>query len=349
MVTREKVMRTLIFSLMLVLVAHNGVICSNTVAVNKGSKYLNGAQVFDVTFHSQHGSEFAKRIQRRGVVVKRPGAQATVLVCHGYMCNKVDSSLFRMSFPKYNVMTFDFRAHGESVDDDQTCTFGRDEAYDVMAAVDYIKSDPDLKDLPIIGYCFSMGAVAAIMAQSNNPYLFDGLILDCPYDNSENVIKHALNTTKIHMFGYEFGIPGRGILEKYAFNPYVQWCLKTLFKTVALLDATATNTQIFPVSPEKAIKNISVPCFFIHCYNDEKVPVLAGKKVFDGAQGYKRLWITEGRRHFDSFFYNPEKYVYKVNRFIDDVLREKTEGKQKQKIIVDSGLPDRLLAHTKYI
>lgn len=314
----------------------------------KQSKYLKGGSISEVSFHAQHGSDYAKRIERKGVLVKRPGARATILVCHGYMCNKMDSSLFRMSFSNYNVMTFDFRAHGENIED-QTCTFGRDEAYDVIAAIDFIKSDPDLGKLPIIGYCFSMGAVAAIMAQSNNPYLFDAMILDCPYDDSENVIKHALNATKIHMFGYEFGIPGRSFLEKYAFNPYVQSFLKTIFKTVALLDATATNTQIFHISPEKAIKTVSVPCFFIHCYNDEKVPVLAGKRVFEGARGYKRMWITDGRRHFDSFFYNPEKYVYKINHFIEDVLNGTIAHKAQEKIVLDPGLPDRVVVQSETI
>ena len=314
----------------------------------KKSKYLRGGSVAEVSFHAQHGSDYAKKIERKGVLVKRPGARATILVCHGYMCNKMDSSLFRMLFSNYNVMTFDFRAHGENIED-QTCTFGRDEAYDVIAAVDFLKADPELGKKPIIGYCFSMGAVAAIMAQSNNPYLFDALVLDCPYDDSQNVIKHALNATKIHMFGYEFGIPGRSILANYIFNPYVQAFLKTVFKTVALLDATATNTQIFHISPEKAIKNVNVPCFFIHCYNDEKVPVLAGKRVFEGARGYKRMWITDGRRHFDSFFYNPEKYVYKVNRFIDDVLNGSAAYKAQSKVVFDQGLPDRVVVQSEIV
>ncbi len=35
---------------------------------------------------------------------------------------------------------------------------------------------------------------------------------------------------------------------------------------------------------------------------------------------YKVLWLTNGRRHFDSYFYNPEKYVKEIRTFIDKAV-----------------------------
>ena len=180
-----------------------------------------------------------------------------------------------------------------------------------------------------------MGAVAAIQAQSVDASLFDALILDCPYDKSENVIKRSLDNLKFSMFGYTFEIPGRKLLEKFAFNYYVQSFLKALLKTVSSLDATATRTQIYPLSPVDSIKKISVPCLFIHCKNDEKVPLQAAKDLYKNAQGFKRLWETDGRRHFDSFFYNPEKYIHKVNTFIGQVLNKEIMFKAQAKIYND--------------
>ena len=52
-------------------------------------------------------------------------------------------------------MTFDFRGHGKN-NEGQYCTFGRDEALDVIAAVKFIKSDPELQKLPLFVYGFSM-------------------------------------------------------------------------------------------------------------------------------------------------------------------------------------------------
>jgi len=306
--------------------------------VQKKQRYLKGTVLHSVVFSSRKEQGAREVIKRKGIIAKRPNAKATILVCHGYMCNKDDTSLFRLIFPDYNVMTFDFRAHGEKVEEHHCCTFGKDEMYDVISAVNVIKSDLDLKNIPLIAYGFSMGAVASIQAQARDSSLFDAMILDCPYDKSENVIKRALSNTKITIFGYSFNIPGSSLLEKYAFHPYVQSFLKTVLKTVAHLDAHATNTRIYPVNPADSVKRVHIPCLFIHCRNDEKVPVDAVKLVYNGAQGFKRLWITAGRRHFDSFFYNPEKYTYKVNKFIESVLMDtiakKVPAKVKEDVVV---------------
>jgi pimeloyl-ACP methyl ester carboxylesterase len=310
-------------------------------------KYLNGASMEYVTFYTQHNERGLKAIVRSGILYKNPLARATILVCHGFMCNKFDVGFLRqILFPQFNVMMFDFRAHGENIEDDHCCTFGRDEAYDVLGAVAYIRSRKDIQHLPLIAYGFSMGAVAVIQAQGNfhavrNEFnipdkLFDAMILDCPYDTSENVLKRALENLKITILGYTFDLPGRSFLERYAFNSYVQSFLKMALRTVAHLDATQTNTYIYPVKPVDSIKNVNVPCFFIHCVHDEKVSVQAARNLYSSAAGYKRLWITQGRGHFDSFFYNPEKYVYKVQRFIDQLLFNQLKDKSiQEKIISD--------------
>ena len=75
---------------------------------------------------------------------------------------------------------------------------------------------------------------------------------------------------------------------------------------------------MYPINPVESIRKLHVPCFFIHCKNDEKVSVDAVKTVYEGAgTEYKMLWLTNGRRHFDSYFYNPEKYIKEVRSFID--------------------------------
>ncbi len=290
-----------------------------------------------ISFHSAKDAESDETILRDGFLLKRKNAKAVVFILNGFMCTKFESSFLRaLLFQDFHVVTFDFRAHGENVDECQYCTFGKDEAHDVIAAVNYIRSRPDLKNLPRIAYGFSMGAVAGIEAQAANPDLFDMMILDCPYDRSKNVIKKGLENMQFSICGYSFALPGRSFLEKYAFHPYVQSLLKTLLKTVANMDATTTNTYIYPVHPINSIKKITVPIEIIHCYNDEKVPVDAAKNLFKNAAGYKRLWLTAGRRHFDSFFYNPEKYAYKVKRFIQSVLDKSYITKKQQKINEDN-------------
>ena len=263
-----------------------------------------------------------KRINRQGLLSRCDSPKATILVCHGFMCDKYDVGILRKVFKKdqFNVMTFDFRAHGSDCEG-QYCTFGRDEALDVIAAARFLRNHPELQDVPLIAYGFSMGAVSAIEAQAQSSDLFDAMILDCPFESSEKVIQSGLKELKCSVFGCEFDIPGKEFLQKYAFHPYVQALVKAVLKTVAQMDTTGVNTNFCPIYTAESAKKIIIPIFFIHCKNDQKVSIDQVKNVYENAAGYKRLWLTNGRRHYDSFFYNPEKYIERVrlfcNQFID--------------------------------
>lgn len=285
--------------------------------------HIKRAIVEHVELYPKEHAQSDQTITRNGMLVRYPDAKATVLVCHGFMCDRFDVGLLRHMFPKdYNIMTFDFRAHGENREG-QRCTFGHNESQDVIAAARFLRNHPDLQGKPLFVYGFSMGAAASIEAQSQ-ANLFDAMILDCPFDSTENVIKRGLDNMKITVWGYEFSVPGRSYLEQYAFHPYVQSLVKAALKTVANFDPQDIQIALHPCSPVESIKKVSVPCFFIHCKNDEKVPLEAVKDVFAGATGPKKLWVTNGRRHFDSYFYNPEKYAQQVKGFLKLMMQEST-------------------------
>lgn len=293
------------------------------IIVSQDSTKIPHAVVEKIKLFSPLSSDSDERIERNGTLVRYPDAESTILICHGFMCDRFEVACLRSIFPKKkcNIMTFDFRAHGENPDG-QFCTFGRDEALDVQTAARFLREHPELQDKPLVVYGFSMGAVASIEAQSQDTQLFDGMILDCPFDSSKNLIKKGLNNMKFKIFGQEFNIPGRETLERYAFHPYVQSFLKVVLKAVARMDTKNICTNICPVSPKKSVRNIAVPCFFIHCKNDELVPVDAVKKVYERAQGYKTLWVTAGKRHFDSYFSCPELYSQKVKMFLKGIIND---------------------------
>jgi len=289
-----------------------------------------------VSFHSKKSENSDEQIVRHGFLVAYPGAVANVLISHGFMCSKEDVAFLRNLFPrgKFNIMTFDFRAHGED-SKGQFCTFGKEEAYDVMAAAKFIKDQPELQGKPLLVYGFSMGAVSAIEAQAKDGSLFDAMILDCPFDSSENILKYTLSNLKISFFGYQFKVPFQSFIERHGFHPYVQSFVKSMLRAVAMIDQKKVDINICPVSPAESIAKITVPCFFIHCKNDEKVSIAAAKRVFGGANGYKRLWLTNGRQHYDSYFFNPEKYTDMVRVFVDEVLAGTMDYQLHNKIIED--------------
>jgi pimeloyl-ACP methyl ester carboxylesterase len=265
---------------------------------------------------NNHSNEF---IGRQGVLVKRNDAPATILLLHGYGVDKYYMGPFRLLLRDYNCLTFDFRAHGEHSDDEES-TLGHDEVYDIFGAVDFVNSDPDLKDKPLIVVGFSMGAVSAIEAQSIDSSLFVGMFLDTPFSSSADVLRRGMQGMKFDLLGYEFDMPGRSLLERYAFNPYVQSFLKMLLRFKTSLNATRINTVIKAISPSESIKKINIPAFFVVTEGDQKVSVSDVKTVYDNHPGPKDMWVASGRHHCDAILYNPEKYEKIINKFIQNVL-----------------------------
>jgi pimeloyl-ACP methyl ester carboxylesterase len=295
----------------------------------------NGMHSEDVMIYSHENDQSDKKIARKGHLTYYPDARATILIAHGYMCDKYDVGFLRSLFgaKHYNFMTFDFRGHGEQ-GDGQCCTFGRDEAFDVIATVKFLKNHPATKNKPLFVYAFSMGAVASIEAQAKEK-LFDAMVLDCPFDASESIVKRCLETMKLSVFGHDIQIPGRALLEKYAFHPYVQSTIKTLLRAVSHVDHDRISTVVYSFSPAESAKKIDVPCFFIHCRNDEKVPVSAAKSIYSNVVGSKQLWITNGRHHYDSYFYNPEEYAKRVDAFVSQVLLGQWKDHAKKIVMED--------------
>lgn len=313
--------------------------CVGLMMHDDTQKYTGGQEEI-ITFYAREHGNSDHMIARKALLIKRPGAQITALVFHGFMCNKYDvrflsNALFGRSLgyfapddrdarhdlrkAPFNTLLIDFRAHGDAAQG-QRCTFGKDEMFDVIGAVDYVKTHPDLKNTVRVAYGFSMGAVASILAQAHDPTLFDMAIWDCPFESSEKLAERMIDKLKISAFGYEIDLPGKSFLHKFAFNEYIQSFLKFMLKAVAHLDNRSVDMCMLPIDTVAAMKSISIPVLIIGCRRDEKAPISAVRKVYDAAAGYKNLWVTEGRTHFDSFFFNPEKYIYIVRHFIQEVF-----------------------------
>jgi len=303
----------------------------------KQKKYLKGGKLIPISFESiENKKNKDQKIKRNGLLMLKDHAKATILICHGFMTSKEDMSLLRYIFSDYNVLTFDFRAHGEECSD-QLCTLGRNEKYDVIGAVKFIKKHPKLKNKPLFVYAFSMGAVASIMAESEEQNLFKGAILDCPFESTADLIERAFRKMKINLFGFNIDLPGLNFIKRYFYHSYIQDLIKFMLRVFAKMDATQISTMFKPVSPKEAITNVKIPLFLISCHNDEKAPPSALYSIYENAKSskYKRLWISTGRKHFDSFFTNPEKYTYKINSFIKKILSGNYEKKEKNKIKED--------------
>jgi len=313
--------------------------------LSRDAQSVKGAVVEKIALYPRKTVHSRERIMRKAILISPENAKGTVIISHGFMCTKEDVLFLGSAlFPDYRRLVPDMRAHGENTEG-QFCTLGRDEALDVAAAAQYVRNRPDLADEPLLIYGFSMGAVAAIEAQAKNPKLCDGLILDCPFEDSQSVINAGLDNMKFSFLGYQFSVPGRSLMKKYMFHPYVQSFVKTMLKAFAKMDTKNINAFVYPVHPAESIKKVSAPLLLIHCKNDEKIPVDSVKKIYNNAASkYKKLWVTNGRRHYDSFFYNPELYARRVAKFTSRLMEGRLTQAKKQKIIEDAD-PSALAVH----
>ncbi len=323
---------TLLIIFLVTLTAFSSIQAARSAWKQMFDKKSETKKVMIYTLESEHSNHY---FARNGFLTRNPKAKATIIIMHGYMCNSTDVGFLPLLFPTqdYNILRFDFRGHGEATPE-QYCTFGRDEVLDVKAAVDFIRAQPDLAKMPIFGYGFSMGAVTAIQAQAKYKNLFDALILDCAFDSSENLLRRAIMNMKLKLFGFEFALPGKHWLLKNVFHPKVQSVLKIALKTMSQMDATPINTRIVLVRPVDSIKNIEIPCYFIHCVNDEKVPVSAARALYSNKKrGFKRLWLTQGDKHYGSVFKDMPGYGFRANKFYDNCRTGKIRAKVQSKII----------------
>jgi uncharacterized protein len=288
----------------------------------------------EITFFASKGAGSNEMIPRKGLMVKRPEAPATILILHGFGGDHTEVGPLRLMLKKYNVVSFDFRAHGREncvkCLHDEVCTIGHDEVYDVFGAVDFIKNDPDLKNLPLIAFGLSMGAATAIEAQALDPNLFDAMFLDTPFATSECFIEKLTDSLDFKILGQEIGFIKRWI-RQYAFTSFGQSLLKSYIRLKH--GNIKIDTFIKPIFPIKSIKNVHIPICLIVCKNDEKIPYEEVVKLVDEHPGATRLIVTGGRHHCDSIFHMPEEYKSLLNDFVQAVISGEIEKQSKKEVL----------------
>ncbi len=106
--------------------------------------------------------------------IPAPNSERAVVILHGHG-GSMDYDIHRAPAPcdaGFNVLLFDFRAHGRS--QGNLATFGYLELRDVLGAVEFLKSR-GIRRIGLLG--FSYGGMASILAASNCPEV-NALITD---------------------------------------------------------------------------------------------------------------------------------------------------------------------------
>jgi uncharacterized protein len=201
----------------------------------------------------------------------------TIILCHGFGADKAaDLRMARDMVPNgYNVLAFDFRAHGQS--GGQFTTFGALERQDVLGAVRWVKANHPQESKKIFGLGESMGAAALINAaadQSDEGQSIDAIAVFAPFDRLTTLLKGAADS-------------------HYA--PAAGWLAANVCLPVA---SVQFGTNLFAFTPAAAVQSLwPRPILVLASDQDRGVDIHRCRALYDQSLQPKfRYWAEKGSR-----------------------------------------------------
>jgi alpha-beta hydrolase superfamily lysophospholipase len=238
-----------------------------------------------------------------------------VVLCHGIRTGRRECLPMALRFRAlgYNVLCFDFRAHGAS--DGQFISVGLHETNDVLGAVQYLKQRPevDARRIGVVG--FSMGAVASIRAAAQCGDIAV-LVADSAYASFIDAARYSFHLVA--------GLPHFPIAPVA-----MHWA-----KMIVHVDAS----QLRPVD---VIGRIAPrPVLITHGTFDEIVPVRHARFLFAAADEPKELWLIPGAQHVGARDADPDAYFTRVERFLSQTLKHPGASAAEDAELFATSAPD---------
>lgn len=221
----------------------------------------------------------------------------TALLVHGYGSNAFEMQAYAKMFLSlgYNVLAVDNRGHGKS--DGKIISMGYYEKQDINCWIDIlIKND---KNIQIVVFGISMGgASVCLYSGESKPKNVKAIISDCAYSNAYEIVKNVSDRSIVF----------------------------SIFPTLSIFDFFCKKKAGFRLSDINVISNIQkcdVPILLIHGDKDKFVPFYMLGKLYDNCpQKYRHKFIVSGASHGASLFVAKEKYIQKVQTFLDKYVKD---------------------------
>ena len=239
----------------------------------------------------------------------------TLILVHGLSQDKLISGhtkkIVEYLTPKgYNILSFDLRCHGESYG--SMITFGCHEKYDVMGAIDYLKSRGKVGEkIALLG--FSMGAVSVIEAAEKDTRV-DAVIADSPF---RDLRLFVLNDIISSLSNYLRFLPDN-IANSFYWPIFMNFPFKSSFISLV---SRICSINLNEVSPMNAVKNISPkPIFIIHGRGDRLIPCTNSEAIFEplSKNSNASLWLTDNAAHIESLNMYSNEYLKRVQNYLDE-------------------------------
>lgn len=232
------------------------------------------------------------------------------------------NSKFAELFPHYNLMFFDHRGQGESGETpgirspvSQALEFGKHHFHDVLAALEYARSQ---SSLPVILYGSCAGsfhtAHAALYLQREGllqAYGIKGVILESSWASLYDA-GLAAYLTNIRSALKALVSPHK---ESSAFY-WVYGAGKEAVHGVDWFFGDKLRAHSDALNFSKQLAHFPLPIFFIHSFDDEVIPFSHGFLLSKKAKDCRCWWIEAGRsRHVSHHIYVANEFQERVNSF----------------------------------
>lgn len=242
-----------------------------------------GLQFEDAEFRAGDG------LMLRGWYIPAENSARTIIVCSGAN-GSMDADVSVAPWlhaAGFNVLLFDWRAHGKS--EGQVVTLGFDERYDLIAAVEYTKS----KGTQRIGALgFSMGGAVALATAAVYPDIY-AVVADSPF-------VHVLSAVA-------GGLKERGMHEG------LSYLLARLFLLAACL---RIGRNLFEIDPVRWVDRIAPrPLLLIYGEQDLFVPKPEIDLLVSRTGDPKEVWHVTEAAHRNIQNSRPAEYRKKIVEF----------------------------------
>lgn len=258
------------------------------VAQDIRSRLFQRSDISHVYYRSQDG------LSLHGYLVQREKPEGNMVLCHGYRSSKEFMYGYIDMFPQFNILLFDFRAHGES--EGKVTSIGCHEYKDVLASAYYMKEHLKSEDgrmLPLVVLGISMGAASAIKAASVDKNMSDALIVDSTFADLRSALERG--------FSLKSGLPH---------NPFFV-VLSAMFQYFGACDISTMDTTA-------AIEKVTMPTMIIHSCEDNFLELANGLRLYDHVikAKHKSKWIGPKCRHGHLHDFCPDEYKKEVLKFL---------------------------------
>ncbi len=207
---------------------------------------------------------------------------ALILVAHGYGGYRSVDMHALFARHGYGVLSWDFRAHGES--EGELSTLGYHEALDVEAALDFALRQSNVEQVGAWGS--SMGAVAVIEAAARRAEI-GAVIADSAFPTLEDALHQAVSLAVLRPLIRFFGERESGVR----------------------VNMLRPVDQIGRISPR--------PVFIIQGASDDFIPSDSILRLYEAARAPRSFWLGTGVGHAQMFNTYPDEYEQRAIAFFD--------------------------------